>query len=81
MINVKSNYKQYMDIRNFNQNIIAFNVFDLVIFIDKEHIRLLRIRSSQWFNDEKQLYPLDQLLRKSKLNQLKERLKKYENNS
>lgn len=75
-----SNYKQYMDIRNFNQNIVAFNVFDLIIFIDKEYIRLLRIRSVPWFNDEK-YYPLDQLLRKAKLNQLKERLKKYENNS
>ena len=77
-----SSYKEYVDIKNLRQNIIAYDHFDLVVLIDKDDIKVLKRKGVGYARKDldKGTFPIDQLLRKVKLKQIQERLKRYENN-
>ena len=79
-----STYKEYIDPKNIERSIVAYDIFDLIILIDKEDIKMLQrpiYESQRDYRPEKERkkYPLDILLRRVKLKQIQDRLKRYEN--
>lgn len=80
-----STYKEYVDPKNIEQSIVAYDVFDLIILIDKTDIKMLQRPIYESYRDyrpekERKKYSIEQLLRRVKLRQIQDRLKKYENN-
>ena len=75
-----SSYKEFVDLKYIYRSIPSYDAFDLVILIDKECIRIINHRTSGYihFMDGDVTFNMDQLLRKTKLKQLQNRLKKYE---
>jgi hypothetical protein len=69
-----TSYKNYVDLKNLRESIIAYDIFDLIIFIDKDDIKVLKSRKRNLDG----VFLMEQLLRKVKLKQIQDRLKKYE---
>jgi len=74
-----SSYKEYVDFKNITQTIPSYSAFDLIILIDKEHLKIIRYQSNGLGLGD-MILNIDQLLRRVKLKQIQDRLKKYENN-
>ena len=75
-----SSYKEYFDIKDLRSYIIAYSVFDLVILIDKKNIKIFKSNGTDYSmrTVDKVTFSMDQLLRKVKLQQIQDRLKRYE---
>jgi hypothetical protein len=73
-----STYKEYVDFKNLRNYIIAYDTFDLIILIDKTDIKILE--SINYSRRYLETFSIEQLIRKVKLKQIQDRLKKYENN-
>ena len=71
------NYKEYVDTTNISNSIPICSTFDLIIYIKKTEIEILkRDIENFWFHEDKK-YPIDQqLIRKAKLLKLEQRMKK-----
>lgn len=81
-----SNYKEITDVTKFFYNQRKYNIFDLVILIDKNSIKILKNENDpcnvyKFNKEENGVFNLEPLLRHTKLTQIQNRLKIYEKES
>jgi len=78
-----STYKEYVDLKYLYTSIPSYDVFDLIFFIGKENIKIIKKRGVDYTsrNLDKVTFNMDQLIRKTKLKQLKNKLKLYDDSN